>query len=236
MRNTPRKRRFEQALRGYWGCFPVSPEPFAKEIGAHFQSSGFYSERSSSRLSSTLDRYVGQAEKLQKSGKYAEAQSLLRGWMTVVIELMGHADDSFGSIGMSFDEGFAAYLKIPLDQTGIDEDVFFPDLLDFLIWEDYGLTNDRIELLKGLTPAQGDLCIGHLRRQIDELRADDLEYQSEKALTLLGQVVAEQERFDLFEGLAERDGDGNGGGSSAWPIGRSRSGNHPWRPKSSRRR
>ena len=108
---------------------------------------------------------------------------------------------------MSFDEGFAAYLKIPLDKTGIDEEVFFPDLLDFLIWEDYGLTDDRIEgYFKGLTPAQADLCIGHLRRQIDELKEDDLEYQSEEALTLLGQVVAEQERFDEFEDLAREMG------------------------------
>src|SRR4051794_26462819 len=123
--------------------------------------------------------------------------------MTAVIDLMGHADDSFGSIGMSFDDGFGAYLKIPLDETGIDEPVFFHDLLDFLIWEDYGLTGDRVEgYFQTLTPAQADLCIEHLRRQIDELRADDLEYQSEEALTLLGQVVAEQERFDQFEDLA----------------------------------
>jgi hypothetical protein len=207
MRNTPRKHRLEQALRGHWDRFSVSPQPFEKEIGSHFQSRSFYSERASSRLSSTLDGYVGQAEKLQKSGKYAEAQALLRGWMAVVVELMGHADDSFGSIGMSFDEGFAAYLKIPPDRTGIAEEVFFPDLLDFLIWEDYGLTDDRIEgYFKGLTPAQADLCIGHLRRRILELRADDLEYQSEEALTLLGRVVAEQGRFDLFEGLAREMG------------------------------
>ena len=108
---------------------------------------------------------------------------------------------------MSFDDGFAAYLKIPLDEAGIDEEVFFPDLLDFLIWEDYGLTDDRIEgYFKGLTPAQGDMCIDHLRRQIDELKEDDLEYQSEEALTLLGRVVAEQERFDMFEGLAREMG------------------------------
>jgi hypothetical protein len=207
MRNTPRKRRSKQALRGYWDHFPVSPEPFAKEIGSHFQARSFYSERGSFGLSRTLDRYVARAEKLQKSGEYAEAQALLRGWMTVVVELMGHADDSFGSIGMSFGDGFGAYLKIPLDKTRIDEDVFFRDLLDFLIWEDYGLTDDRIEgYFKTLTSAQADLCIGHLRRRIEELRADDLEYQSEEALTLLGEVVAEQERFDLFEELAREMG------------------------------
>ena len=106
---------------------------------------------------------------------------------------------------MSFDEGFRAYLKIPLDQTGIDDAVFFPDLLDFLIWEDYGLTDDGIEgYFQGLTPAQADLCIGHLRHEIDELNEDDLEYQSEEALTLLGRVIAEQERFDEFEEVARQ--------------------------------
>ena len=170
MRNTPRKRRFEQALRGYWDRFPVSPEPYAKEIGSPFRTRSFFSENASFGISRKLDRYLGEAEKLQKSGKYAEAQALLRGLMTVVIELMGHADDSFGSIGMSFDDGFAAYLKLPLDQTGINEDVFFLDLLDFLIWEDYGLTNKRIEgYFKGLTPAQAeqyDTLQGRLRRSL----------------------------------------------------------------------
>jgi hypothetical protein len=207
MRNTPRRHRFAHALRGYWDRFPVSPQPYEEEIGAHYQSRGSYPESMSFRISRTLDRYAEMAARLLGAGKAAEAQALLRGWMVVIIELMERADDSCGSIGMSFGDGFAAYLKIPLDETGIDETVFFPDLLDFLIWEDYGLTNDEIEgYFKGLTPAQADLCIDHLRRQIDELKEDDLEYQSEEALTLLGQVVAEQERFDMFEALAREMG------------------------------
>jgi hypothetical protein len=211
MRNTPRKWRFEHALRGFWPRFPVSPEPYAKEIGSHFKTKGFYTARASFGISNTLDRYVVQADKLSNSGKSAEVQALLRAWMTVVIELMSHADDSFGSIGMSFGEGFAAYLKIPLDKTGIDEAIFFPDLLDFLIWEDYGLTDDRIEgYFKGLNEGQADLCIKHLRHEVAALLEDDLEYQSEEALTLLGQVIAEQERFDEFEDVARQMG------SRAW--------------------
>jgi hypothetical protein len=58
--------------------------------------------------------------------------------------------------------------------------------------------------------SQGDWCIAYLRQQIGELRADDLTYQSEGALTLLGQVIAEQERFGQFEGLAREMG------SRAW--------------------
>jgi hypothetical protein len=211
MKNTPRERRYPLALRGYWHKFPVSPESYAKKVGAHFRSKSFYSENATFRIARILDEYVEEAKKLLAAGKAAQAQALLRVWMTVVVELMEKADDSCGSIGDSFDEGFTAYLKIPLDQTGIDERVFFTDLLDFLIWEDYGLTDHAIEgYFRGLNERQADLCVEPLRHEVAALREDDLEYQSEKALTFLGQVVAEQERFDEFEELARQMG------SRAW--------------------
>jgi hypothetical protein len=211
MRNTPRSRRYPLALRGYWDLFPVSPQSYYETIGLHYQSKGFYSLDRSFRIARTLDKYAEKAGKYLSAGKAAEAQALLRGWMVVIVELMEKADDSGGWIGMSFKDGFTAYLKIPLEQTGIDETVFFPDLLNFLIWENYGLANDGIEgYFKGITPAQADLCVEHLRHEVAALRDDDLEYQSEEALTLLGQVVAEHERFDEFEELARQMG------SRAW--------------------
>jgi hypothetical protein len=145
MRDTPRQRRFNRAMRGYWDRFPVPPHPYYESIRAHFQSKGFFSESMSFRIARTLDRHAEQAGKLLAAGEAAQAQALLRAWMTVIVELMERADDSGGSIGMSFDEGFRAYLKIPLDRTGIADAAFFPDLLDFLIWEDDGLTDDGIE-------------------------------------------------------------------------------------------
>ncbi len=125
MRNTPRERRFPFALRGYWDKFPVSPKSYTQRIGAHFRSKTFYSKNASFGIARTLDGYVEEAKKLLGAGKAAQAQALLRGWMTVIVEIMAKADDSFGSIGMSFEDGFTAYLKIPLEQTGIDERVFF---------------------------------------------------------------------------------------------------------------
>ncbi len=211
MRHRPRERRYLNALRGYWDSFPVSPEPYAKKIGAHFRSKKFYSENASFGSARTLDGCVVEAKKQVAAGKAAQAQALLRGLMTVIVELIEKADDSFGSIGMSFDEGFTVYLKIPLDQTGIDERVFFTDLLDFLIWEDYGFTDGGIEgYFRGLNERQADICVEHLRHEIASLREDDLDYQSEEALTFLGQVIAEQERFDEFEELAKQMG------SRAW--------------------
>jgi hypothetical protein len=203
MRNSPRTRRHAHALRGFWDRFPVSPRLHEKKIAGHFRSRDYYPESMSFRIARTLDGYADQAKELLEAGKAAEALALLRGWMTVIIELMEKADDSCGSLGMSFGEGFAVYLKMPVHLTGIEEAVFFPDLLDFLIWEDYGLTYRQLDgYFGGLNEAQADICINHLRHEVVALLDDDLDYQSEEALTLLGRVIAEQRRFDDFEDIA----------------------------------
>jgi hypothetical protein len=207
MRETPRQRHQEAALCGAWPLFPVSPEPFAAEVWSKFKTTGFYSENASFGVARKLDRFVERADKLLKKGRYAEAQALLRAWLTVIIELIEMADDSFGCIGDSFRTGFKTYLDIPLGETGIEESVFFADLLDFLIWEDYGFTDNRTDgYFRKLTPDQADFCIAHLRKQIEELASELLSYQSENALTFLGQVVMEQDRFDQFESLAREMG------------------------------
>jgi hypothetical protein len=211
MHETPAKRGWAFALRGYWPRFPVSPEPFADEILSHFNLRRLYSAEQSFGLSRKLGRYVERAERLLKSSQYAEAQALLRGWITATIEVIESADDSYGTIGDEFHTGFEQYLKIASEQAGMDEADFFQDLLMLLIWEDYGLTCQAMDgYFRKLSKVQGELCIEFLRTQIEELRAEDLEYQSEKALTYLGQVAAEQERFELFEDLARQMG------SRAW--------------------
>jgi hypothetical protein len=207
MHETAREHGQKAALRGSWPQFPVSPEPFADEIWSRFKRTGFYSQNASFGVARKLDRFVDRAVKILKKGQYAKAQALLRGWLTVIIELIEMADDSFGCIGDAFGVGFKVYLDIPLAETGIKESVFFADLLDFLIWEDYGFTWRRTHgYFRQLSPEQADLCIRHLRQRIGELSSSLMNYQSDKALTLLGQVVAEQDRFDQFEDLAREMG------------------------------
>ena len=207
MRETPRERGQKAALRGAWPRFPISPERFAAEVWSKFKTTGFYSENASFGVARKLDRFVERADKLLKKGRCAEAQALLRGWLTVIIELIEMADDSCGCIGDTFGVGFKTYLDIPLAETGIDDRVFFADLLDFLIWEDYGFTwRESDGYFRKLTPEQADFCIAHLRQRIDELPGELLNYQSDEALTFLGQVVMEQDRFDQFESLAREMG------------------------------
>ena len=58
----------------------------------------------------------------------------------------------------------------------------------------------------GREPFPTPINVYYVQQQIQELQADDLDYQYEEALTLLGQVVAEQHRFDRFEALARQMG------------------------------
>ena len=207
MRYTPKQRRYAHALRGLWPSFPVSPASHADRLAAQFQTRGWFSENQSFGIARKLDTFVDGVVTRIKHGQYGQAQAMLRAFLTVVIELMERADDSFGCIGDSFRGGFAHYLALPLDATGIDATVFFHDLLTLLIWEDYGLTYDQTDgYFEGLTPQEGALCVAYVQQQMEELRGDDLDYQSEEALTLLGQIVAEQHRFERFEELARHMG------------------------------
>ena len=99
-------------------------------------------------------------------------------------------------------------------ETGIDERVFFADLLDFLIWEDYGLTNDAIQgYFRRLNERQADICVEHLRLRSPHLFEDDLEYQSEEVLTFLG--MSSPSRSGLTSSrLSPGRWSGRGGGSS----------------------
>ena len=129
MRHTPKQRRYAHALRGFWPYFPVSPASHANRLAAHFQTRGWFSENQSFGIARKLDTFVDGVATMINQGQYGQAQAMLRAFLTVVIELMERADDSFGCIGDSFRGGFAHYLAIPLDATGIDATVFFHDLL-----------------------------------------------------------------------------------------------------------
>jgi hypothetical protein len=203
MRHTPRQRHYAYALRGFWPCFPVSPASYAERLAAQFHTRRWFSANQSFGLARKLDAFLDDVASLIPQAQYAQAHAMLRAFLTVVIELMAVADDAFGCLGDSFRDGFAKYLAMPRDETGMDATVFFHDLLTLLIWENYGLTYEQTEgYFAGLTPDEGDLCIAYVHQQMQALQADDLDYQYEEALTLLGQIAAEQHRFERFEALA----------------------------------
>jgi hypothetical protein len=207
MHQTPRQQRSRHALRGYWPDFPISPQADADELAPAFKTKRYFTEDQSFDLARRIDAAVGRAEKLIAARKHPQAQAMLRAILTVVINLMAVADDSYGSIGDSFGQAFKLYLHLPLAKTGIADAVFFGDLLTFLIWEDYGLTWNQTDGYFGrMSKPQTDWCIDFLHHEVVALAADGLDHHSDAALTLLGQIVAEQGRYDLFEKLAAQMG------------------------------
>jgi len=204
MDSTPADRGMTFALRGLWDRFPVSPAPTAAEIRAQFKTRGFYTEAQSFSVSRRLDRYVERGRKLAARSRHGEALAVFRAVLTGTIEILTEgADDSCGVIGDTFQQAFEEYLDLPLDRTGIRSDLFLQDLLSLLIWEDYGLTYRRTHgYFARRAKEEGQWCIDFLRQEIGRLKSDDLDYQAEKALTLLGQVAWEQRRYELFEPLA----------------------------------
>lgn len=203
MRCPPQDRLYPAVLRQHWSQFPVSPEPYAERLAKRFNWDRSYGENASHGLARKLDSETARAEKLVAKNSVAEALAMLRSLMTVAVELIAIADDSYGALGDSFQEAFTLYLRLPWRESGIEGEVFLRDLIDFLTWEDYGLTYRQTDgYFAGLSMAEADFCLAHLRKRCRELMALDLDYQAEEALTLIGQVVAEQQRLELFENLA----------------------------------
>jgi len=117
---------------GFWPYCPVLSASHANRLAAHFQTRGECSENQSSGIVRKLDTFVDGVTALINQGQYGQAQTRLRTFLTVVIELMERADNAFGWIGDSLRGGCAPSLTLSLDATGNDATVFFHGLLTLL--------------------------------------------------------------------------------------------------------
>jgi hypothetical protein len=117
------------------------------------QTRGWFSQCQSFRITRKLDTFLERMRSVRSRDQHAQAHAILRAFLTVVIELMKVPEDACGCIGDSFHDGFAPSLAMPRDETGIEDVVFFRALLTRLIWEDYGLTDDRVEQGEAAIPA-----------------------------------------------------------------------------------
>ncbi len=117
---------------------------------------------------------------------------------------MEQIDDSYGTIGDLYGEMFEHYLTLPRNQINMPPTDFLQDLIELLIWEDYGLTDDgQPAFFAGLTPVEVEIVEQILRIQWPELDELDLFYQSEEVLTMLGILCVQHGQFEKFVDLAK---------------------------------
>ncbi len=204
MINTPRAKRYMRAMRGHWSSFTVSPEQYAKPFARLFKSSGWYQKKETFDLERRLSAFV---DKQKERASLDETVALYRAVITVVLEKMEQVDDSYGVIGDFGGDIFETYTALPRNELTMTPADFFQDLMELLIWEDYGLTyQEQPAFFASLAPAEVQLVETILRTQWAELLELDLFYQAEVSLTMLGRLCTRQLLFDRFIDLAEAMG------------------------------
>lgn len=204
MIETPRWQREQRAMQGFWEHFPVSPAAFADGIAAIFKPGKLYEEDESfkleRRLTAFLDRYE---ENLDQASLFA----LYRAYLTVLLDKINQVDDSYGVIGQGYESVFEAYYQLDRADLALPSEIFFQDLLELLIWEDYGFTYqkqpDFFASLMGQDVPVVETILLQEWRELGEL---ELAYQSEKALTMLGLLYAQQKMFDRYLEIARQMG------------------------------
>jgi hypothetical protein len=184
MKRTPRKILEERALGGNWAAFAVSPAPYAAALRAAV-GNGWYDDRGTSLVVSLLDTACKRMLWTAKSD--AERLAIHRAMLTVAIGAMEQVDDSLGDMGQHFRENEHVYLE--LLRPHVATPGLLRDLMELVVWEDYGLFSEVGGFLKSLPEPHADLAIRELARIIAELRGADLERHLAKARTLRRALV-----------------------------------------------
>lgn len=204
MIETPRWQREQRAMHGLWEHFPVSPAAFTDGIAAIFKPGKLYEEDESfkleRKLTAFLDRYE---ENLDQPNLFA----LYRAYLTVLLDKINQVDDSYGVIGQGYESVFEAYYQLDRAELAMPPEIFFQDLLELLIWEDYGFTYQKQpDFFSSLAEHDVPVVEAILLQEWHELDGLELAYQSEKALTMLGLLYARQKMFDRYLEIARQMG------------------------------
>ena len=181
MRETPRQRLYERALRGRWQRFPVSPEPdyqrLANGLGEKYLPKGatFRLER---RIEAARDRLQRKTAK-DPAARLAAQRALL----TSCYRAMGRCDDSFGVIGELAQEALITYAKLPFKPAGLADHDWCEDLCELLVWEEWGLLRrHETQLFAQIRGALADHAETFLLALATELRGQRLPHQADQAL------------------------------------------------------
>jgi hypothetical protein len=133
-----------RAATGNWAGFPVSPQPFHDHL---VRSSGidrwYFGEAATTTLTYDLQAGVAAAER-DAGDDPAAILAVRRAALTVMVSAQAVSDDSSGCLGTVGQEMILAYASTDWPATGIAASVYWQDLLEYLVWEDYGLTG-RVE-------------------------------------------------------------------------------------------
>jgi hypothetical protein len=141
MIKTPRVRLAQRAATGHWNGFPVSPQPSYDRL---IRFSGIdrwtFNEAGTTTLAVDFQAGVAGAERDAGSDP-AAVLAVRRAALTVAVFAQDAGDDSSGYLGTVSQDMVLEYARTDWPTTGIIASLYWQDLLEYLLWEDYGLTH-----------------------------------------------------------------------------------------------
>jgi hypothetical protein len=196
MRDTPRRRLRERAMRGHWKDFPVSPSPFEREMLSQLGGQHFLGWRETGCLADAIESLVDHAALSVSSdgGRLA----LHRAALTVIVESMERVDDSLADMATTFSKVWESYWALPWEQAGMPAAVFFRDLIEFTVWENYGMIDGLAAIFDDRAPDDAFVIESVFADLIPELRGGGFDHQEENALRLRVEFLVALGMYELF--------------------------------------
>lgn len=172
MRDTPRRRLTTRALRGHWAAFPVSPARFEATL---LDAAGVAS-RTPHWMTGVVARAIEErVETLVSGASIEERVAIYRAGLTTIVAAMEGLDDSLAEMAVTYEGIERAYLDALRELPG--RRVLLRDLVEFVTWEDYGLSSQVDGYLAGLAEGDVDAALGALDELIRELKAERFTHQ-----------------------------------------------------------
>lgn len=185
----------EEAFRGEWAKLPVDPSPIAERLMPLFLPKpkiGYFPKGTTFALSKRIDKQVKHEASL--GGLFlspaAQRYSAYRAALTLYQE-ENSWDDSYGSMGEVGQEWVQSILNETPSSVGAPPEIFLKDLLMFLVWEDYGLSNSEqvAAYIKALPLDQQDLSHKILTDIHDRCAKSFRKYQADEARQIIEKII-----------------------------------------------
>jgi hypothetical protein len=190
MQRTPRNLLAQRARSGHSAAFPISPACYVGELQAAIGDGRH--DYWTTWLAVELFEVTAQ-RLLARASTDDERLAVRRAILTAAIDAVERIDDSDGEFAQQFREHERAYLA--LVRNCIGRQGLLRDLLELVVWEDYGLFQEIEPFLRTLPETAADRALRELARVISELRAAGLGHQHARAICLRVAMVAAADTF-----------------------------------------
>jgi len=205
MRETPRARHVARARRGRWSAFPVDPLPSYEAFRGVLGRGGYVSKYQSFALVRRVEQRLERLDRRDLAS--AQRLALFRAFHAVGCELAERVDDSHGNVGELRRAAWHTYLSLDWEASGVPAEVFWEDLCDLVVFEDYGLGHAEETLpWRNLPASQVEAVEGYLLGLASQCRSQYLDFQADEALQQLAWLAVAGRRFGRYVAAAARLG------------------------------